>query len=101
MGVVGLETAFSTLYTGLVLKKKLSLERLLEMMSVAPARIIGRRHDIEAGCPADITLLDLGAEYEIDPADFKSMGRSTPFAGARVRGRVVRTIFNGRTVFAL
>ena len=99
MGVVGLETAFAVLYTGLVLKKELGLERLLTMMSTAPAKILGRSHDIDIGCPADITLLDLNTEYKIDPATFKSMGRSTPFSGNKVKGRVVRTILNGRTVF--
>ena len=94
MGVVGLETAFPVLYTELVKPGILPLEQLIRLMSVNPrARF---------GLPvreSDFTVFDLGAEYVIDPAEFLSMGRATPFAGRHVFGRCLLTVCGGRVVW--
>ena len=82
-GIVGLETAFPLLYTYMVRAGVLSLERLVELMSLAPRRIAGL--PIE-GCPT--VQMDLGAHYRIAPAHFLSMGKSTPFEGWEVYGKI-------------
>ena len=92
-GIVGLETAFPLLYTGLVKTGILSVETLIDKMSAAPRRRFG----IPAG--DDFTIWDLDAEYPIDPDKFLSMGRATPFAGRRVFGRCKLTVCGGRAVY--
>lgn len=100
MGVVGLETAFPALYTRLVDTGALTLESLIELMSVKPRRIFGLDGGVvEEGAPADITLVDMRHEYEIRPEEFESMGRSTPFEGMRVRGRTALTMVGGKIVY--
>ena len=100
MGIVGLETAFPLLYTDLVERQKvLSLEKLVDLMSAAPARRFGLESGIRVGADANLALWDLNAEYEIDPNDFLSMGRATPFAGWKVNGKCVETLYKGSTVW--
>ena len=99
MGIVGLECAFPLLYTYLVKPGMLTLERLVELMSLNPRRIFGLGGGLQAGQPADFTVMDLGAEYEIDPAAFLSMGHATPFAGWRVGGRTMLTGGDGREAY--
>ena len=101
MGIVGLETAFPLLYTHLVKKQRLiTLERLVDLMSAAPAhRFRLPAPAIAPGAPASLSLWDLDAAYGIDPDGFLSMGRATPFAGWRVNGRCVETLYNGNTVW--
>lgn len=100
MGVVGLECAFAALYTGLVEKGVITLEKLLELMSAAPARRFGVPGGAtEVGKPADIAVFDLDTEYTIDPAEFASMGRATPFEGRKVKGKCLMTVCAGRTVW--
>ena len=100
MGIVGLETAFPLLYTYLVRAQRVvTLEELVERMAIAPAKRFGFDCGIAPGADADLALWDLDAEYAIDPADFLSLGRATPFAGWKVRGRCVETLFRGRTVY--
>ena len=89
-GVVGLETAFPVLYTSLVLPGHLSLARLVEAMSTSP----NQRFGIKA--QEDWTLFDLGAGYTVRPADFRTLGRSSPFEGAQVQGRCLMTIAQGQ-----
>ena len=102
MGIVGLETAFPLLYTHLVKKGVISLEKLIDLMAVNPRRRFRLPGGaIEAGQPADLSLWDLDAEYEIDPDDFLSRGRATPFAGWRVFGRCVETLYRGSTVWRM
>ena len=92
-GVVGLETAFPALYTGLVKKNIISLEKLTDLMAVNPRK--------RFGIPADgFCVWDLNAEYAVDPADFLSKGRSTPFEGARVYGRNLLTVSQNKTVYS-
>ncbi len=98
MGVVGLETAFPVLYTGLVKKGVISLEKLIDLMSIAPAERFGIEHGIAVGMPADITVFDLEKEYVIDPDTFASKGRFTPFEGRSVFGKCIATYVDGREV---
>lgn len=93
-GIVGLETAFPVLYTGLVLPGIISLEKLVELLSTNPRR---RFHIPLAG--EDYCVWDLKAKYSVDPAAFRSMGKATPFAGMEVFGRCVKTVYNGNTVY--
>ena len=101
MGIVGLETAFPLLYTYLVKKDVISLEKLVALMSDAPARRFGLESGIAVGADANLALWDLNAEYEIDSNDFLSMGRATPFAGWKVNGACVETLYRGSTVWQM
>ena len=94
-GIVGLEIAFPLLYTKLVKPGLLSLERLVELMAVAPRRRFG----IPFG--DDWTVWDLGRRWRIDPADFASMGRATPFEGEEVYGACLLTALDGKIVYQL
>ena len=94
MGIVGLETAFPVLYTGLVLSGILPLERLLRCLVTRPRE----RFRLPLGC--DFSVWDLNESYEIDPASFQSKGRATPFAGKQVRGRCLGTFYQGKQVYA-
>ncbi len=99
-GIVGLETAFPILYTYLVKKGIITLEKLIEIMSVNPRK----RFDLPGGViadgqPADLTVLDLDANWTIDSANFVSMGKATPLDGWNVCGEVVMTIVNGEVVY--
>ena len=97
MGVVGLETAFPLLYTYLVLPGELTLERLVTLMCGNPRRRFGLpAAQMADGEKADLTIFDLDEEYVIDPAEFLSMGRSTPFEGWKVRGRCLMTVADGK-----
>ena len=96
MGVVGLEIAFPVLYTGLVQPGILTLERLVELMSTAPRARFGLPGGIENG---DFTVFDLDASYTVDPVEFLSMGRATPFEGQMVFGRCLLTVHRGKVVW--
>lgn len=93
MGVVGLETAFPVLYTGLVRPGLLPLEKLVDRMSAAPRARFG----LPGG--TDYSIWDLDASYPVDPAGFQSMGRATPFAGETVFGRCKATVVGGKLVW--
>ena len=99
MGIVGLETAFPLLYTNLVKRGILPLERLVELMSANPRRIFSLEGGIDEGQPADFTVLDLDARWKIDPDGFLSKGHATPFAGWQVEGCAVLTVVGGRAVY--
>ena len=93
MGVVGLETAFPALYTGLVRTGILSLETLIDKMALAPRKRFG------IPMTTDFCVYDLKKSYKIDPETFLSMGRSTPFAGTTVYGENLMTICGGEAVW--
>ena len=93
MGVVGLETAFSVLYTELVKKNIITLERLVELMSFKPKERFG----IDTGC--DFAVFGIDEPYKIDPNEFLSMGRATSFAGREVFGRCLLTVHGGKAVY--
>lgn len=100
MGVVGLECAFPVLFTGLVEKGVVTLEKLVELMSSAPAKRFGiPGGEIEVGKPANLAVFDMDTEHTIDSSEFASMGRATPFEGWRVRGKCLMTVCAGRTVW--
>ena len=92
-GITGLECAFPLLYTELVLEGLLSLETLLEKLVTAPRERFG----LPMG--SDFSIWDLEAEDTVDPARFLSMGKATPFAGRRVRGRCMLTVCGGKIVY--
>ena len=93
MGVVGLETAFPVLYTKLVRGGIITLEKLIELMAINPRRRFGIAET------DDICVYDLENEYKIDPEDFESKGRSTPFDGMTVTGKNLLTVCGGKAVW--
>ena len=98
-GVVGLETTLSLCLDRLVGKGVIDLARLVDLLSVAPARILGvRGGSLAPGSPGDVTLIDLDREVEVDPAGFHSKSRNTPFAGWKLRGAPAGTIVGGRVI---
>ena len=99
MGIVGLECAFPLMYKYMVLPGTLTLEKLVALMSDNPRRIFGLGGGLNVGDEADFTVLDLGAQYEMDPAAFLSKGRATTFAGWPVQGRAVLTVVGGREAY--
>jgi dihydroorotase len=99
-GLVGLETALGLVFTELVVPGVISLETLIERMSAAPARAFNLPGGALArGMPADVVVFDPAAEWVVDPAIFQSKSRNTPFAGRRLRGRVLLTIVGGEVVW--
>ena len=97
-GIVGLETSFAVLYTHLVLKGIISLERLVELMTDAPRRAFRISGHLAEGEPADLALFDVENEYLIDSRNFKSKGKATPFDGWQVKGRCLMTVKGGNRV---
>jgi len=98
-GIVGLETAFPLLYTELVLKEKVTLERLVEAMTSGPMNLFNLPYgSLETGKMADIALIDLNKEWIIDKEKFESKGKNTPFDGYKVKGKVDTVIFGGKIV---
>ena len=93
MGVIGMETAFSSMYTHLVKTGIITLEKLVELMSINPA-IVFRIPQY-----ADFTVLDLDEEYTVKADKFLSMGRNTPFEGMLMNARVIKTICKGKIVW--
>ncbi|MEA4921474.1 MAG: dihydroorotase [Clostridiaceae bacterium] len=98
-GIVGSETAFGVCYSALVRHRGMKLERLVELMSERPAAILGRKAEISVGQPADIAVFGLEDEYTVDPQEFKSMGKSTPFEGMSLYGVTHLTICGGEIVY--
>lgn len=101
-GLVGLETALGLILTYFVEPGKLSLSTMVERMSCAPARAFKLPGGtLVAGSPADITVFDPSHEWEVDPKQFVSKSRNTPFGGWQLRGRCALTIVGGRVVHGL
>ena len=92
-GVVGLETAFAVLYTKLVKPGIISLERLIELLAINPRK----RFDIPMG--SDFTIWDLEKTFTVDPDEFLSKGKATPFTGWTLQGECVVTVCNGKVVY--
>ena len=92
-GVVGLETALPVLYTKLVKTGVLTLEKLVELLCINPRKRFG----IPIG--NDFTVWDLNHEFTVDPNEFLSLGKATPFEGDRLFGRCVLTVCDGKTVY--
>ncbi len=92
-GIVGLETAFSVLYTHLVKKGVISLEKLTELMTVNPKKRFG----VDTG--SDFTVWDLSEEYKVDSSEFLSLGKATPFEGWNLSGKCIMTVCDGKIVY--
>lgn len=100
MGVVGLETAFAVLNTKLVKTGIITLEKLVEMMSVRPREIFGiDGGEIKEGAVANLALLDVDKEWVVNPDSFVTMGRATPFEGWKLQGENLLTIYRGEIVY--
>jgi dihydroorotase len=99
-GIVGLETALGVVLSELVHTGMLDLPTLVQRMSCGPARALGLPGGTLApGAPADVTVFDPEQTWKVDPTRFTSLSRNTPFRGRRLRGRALRTIVGGRTVW--
>ena len=99
-GISGLETSFALSYTQLVKGGALTLCELADKMSAAPARVLGLEGGaIEEGAVADLTIADLNEKWTIDPKDFVSKGKNTPFAGREVYGKVKYTLVDGEVKY--
>ncbi len=91
-GVVGLETSFPVLYTHLVKSGVITLDRLVELMSVNPKKRFGIKAD-------GFSVWNLGGEFTVDPNEFITLGRATPFDGMKLNGINLLTVFGGKTVY--
>jgi len=99
-GIVGLETAFPLLNTHFVQTGKMSLKQLIDFMTVKPAEVFKiNRGKIEVGAVADLTVIDLELQEEIDSTTFLSKGKNTPFDGWKCKGWPVMTMVNGKLVY--
>ncbi|MDE6291903.1 MAG: dihydroorotase [Muribaculaceae bacterium] len=94
MGVVGLETAFGVCHTHLVKTGIISLQRLIELMSLNPRRIFGLKVEREA----NLAIFDLEKEWTVDSQKFASMGKATPFEGMRLTGKPESLIYDGKKI---
>lgn len=99
-GIIGLETSLSLAITGLVRPGHLSLERVIALMTSAPARICKLpTGTLAEGAPADLVIFDLNAEWTVQAGEFASRSRNSPFVGRTLQGQVVRTLCEGKTVY--
>lgn len=97
-GIAYIEIAFPLMYTRF--GERLGLGKLLDLMSAAPARVMGwPEPTLEAGAPADLVVLDLHTEREVNPAEFKSKAKFTPWAGETLKGWPVLTVVNGKVAY--
>lgn len=99
MGVVGIETAFPLLYTHLVLPGVITLEKLVELMSINPKKRFGIKGGSDDGQQADFCVVNLDEEYTVNPDEFFSMGKATPFEGFKVKGKIMHTYYKGKKIF--
>ena len=99
-GVIGLETALGVAITVLHKQADVPLARIIEMLTVGPARAFSLpRGTLAEGAQANVALFDTEREWRVDPRSFKSRSRNTPFAGWKLFGRVVATFVAGREVY--
>ena len=99
MGIVGLETAFAALNTHLVKRGIISLDRLVEVMSINPRKVFRIEGGLNVGDRADVVLLDTEKEWRVDSSKFFSMGRITMFDGCDMQGDVAMTMHRGKIVY--
>jgi dihydroorotase len=102
-GILGLETEFSLFLDILLHKRKaISLPRLIELYTVNPAKLLGLdRGTLSVGSPADVTIIDPNREWTVDKEQSASRSRNNPFHGWQLKGRAVRTIVGGETVWSI
>lgn len=95
-GIVGLETSLAATLTGLYHKGKITLEKLIDLMSAKPRKILGISIEtIKVGAKANLVLVDLNKEWTVDPKNFKSKGRNTAFKGMTLKGKPIGTVSDG------
>ena len=101
-GVIGMETSFSVVYDRLVRSKLLTLNRLVELFSTNPARVLGlkNRGRVKPGYPADLTMLNLKKRFKIEEKDFRSKANNCPFLGWEGQGAIEHTIVSGNVVYS-
>lgn len=99
MGIIGLETAFAALNTHLVGNGVISLERLVEIMSLKPREVFRIKGGINVGDRADVVLLDTEKRWTVDSDKFYSMGKVSMFVGRKLKGEVAMTIHRGEVVY--
>ena len=101
-GIVGLETSAAITYTALVATGLLTISQMVEKMSTNPAKVIGienERGTLREGARADIAIFDPSCEWEVNPDEFLSKGKNTPYKGKVLKGKVVCTIADGHVVY--
>ena len=99
MGIVGLETAFAALNTHLVRKGIITMERLVEIMSINPRKVFRIKGGINVGDRADVVLIDPNKKWTVDSEKFYSMGKISMFDGREMVGDVAMTIHRGKIVY--
>ena len=92
-GIVGIETAFSVMYTHLVIPGVITLDKLIELLAVNPRKRFGIEFN------DSYTVWDLESTFTVNPDDFLSKGKATPFAGWELNGICIATICNGKIVY--
>ena len=97
MGITGLETAFPMMYTKLVKTGVITMEKLVELMCVNPRKRFGLPSAQESG---DYAVWEVGTEFEVDPENFASMGKATPFKGEKAYGKCVLNVCSGEVVWS-
>jgi dihydroorotase len=102
-GIVGLETELGLFIDLLVHKhRKVDIVRLIEMYTVEPAKLLKlEAGTLSVGAPADVTLIDPDLEWTVRTDQFQSLSRNSPFDGWKLKGRAMRTIVSGKTVWKL
>ena len=96
---MAIETTFP-LTLKMCYEKVISLERAIDMLTFQPNQLFKLdKGSLGIGKAADITLFDEKMEYTIDPSQFRSRSKNSPYKGWKVRGKVLRTLVNGKTVF--
>ena len=100
-GIIGLETSFPVSYTTLVRGGIVTLPKLVELMSSNAAKILGdsQRGTLRVGAAADVAVFDVETPWIIDPEQFRSKGRNTPFAGWEVYGKCLMTVCGGKVIY--
>jgi dihydroorotase len=99
-GVIGLETALGVVLKELYHSSKVPLSRIIEMLTIGAARVYSiPRGTLQKGAIADVTIFDPQVEWRVEPKQFKSKSRNTPFANWQLRGKVLATLVAGREVF--
>lgn len=99
MGVVGIETSLAAIYTFMVAGGVIDFGRMMQMMAERPRELLGITGGIVVGERADMTLVDFNKEFTVEPTEFLSAGKATPFEGMRLRGEVLLTIAGGTVAY--